>query len=59
MHDIHCITLGCRNNLKRVVIARTNGTVAEVYCGECRKMVPWRAEAFLTPPARERIVSLK
>ena len=54
--DIHCTTLGCRNNLKQVVIGRTNGTAAEVFCGECRKMVRWRAEVWLTPPARERIV---
>ena len=53
MHDIYC-PMGCRNTAKRVVIGRTNGTQAEVWCGECRALVPWRAEVWLTPPARVR-----
>ena len=52
MEDAYCSTLDCRNNLRRVVIGRTNGTEAEFFCGECRKMIPWRLDVFLTPPAR-------
>ena len=52
MHDIHCTTIDCRNQRKQIVIGRTNGTEAQFYCGECRRWVYWRAEQWLTPPAR-------
>lgn len=57
MRDIHCATLNCRNNLRGVVIGRTNGTEAEMWCGECRKITHWRYTPTPSPMIRVAVLS--
>lgn len=48
MNNITCITFGCRNQRKGVVIGRTNGTAGEFYCAECRKWTLWTLDRAMS-----------
>lgn len=58
LSPVYCVTDGCRNHDRKVVIGRTNGTAADIFCGECRKWTPWRLELLLTRVDSARIMSL-